>query len=630
MGNHLHNGEPPAAKAAKPSAECRPASESQVTLIKDVDAAVCDSKDTLSLGHLLEWMDAASCLAAEKHCGRSAVTLVMDDLDFQDDCCDLLRRGERCILHGKVTRAFGSSMEVVVHVSVAEVRTGSLRSVCDAYFMYVVLKTEEEKSQQLKVEVPKLEPHTIEEHLDYGLAELRRDFRKKRDKQVESLLKPSELRADGDVSPDYHQSGAKVSFTELVLPVHANHMGNTFGGQIMSWMVKGAKTAIWLHLRVSCARESGKDDGRPAHGVGDAPRMTPKELHDVWLRPVSVDTIHFKAPSNVGDRVNVTASISRAFENSIEVAVRVTSNSVGTQDEPKEVNVGYMSFAVHRRNQERDEQVNSRILDVTPSTVEQDEEHRRAVARQEFRELRRQEVRKSSKSNTGSPVRLDPDCNAQELAVQCTSCVLSLQKRRDVWWESLPDDGSGIKGSVDVGLKKPGDISRLKLQTTVKCRPRACYDLLRDVSRRREFDQTCLECANKRPCGPTAELVRMVFAAPQPGSGDKKAKQEVLLLRSYHESPNGYFVVCSRSVCISSESTPAGGDLLPSGYVIEQSPGSGGKSTDITFIGQFNHELFHLVLPHVRGSVQKFREIVEREASDAAASPGGYATEVSS
>ena len=35
-------------------------------------------------GPRLEWMDAASCLAAERHCGRSAVTLVMDDLDFKD------------------------------------------------------------------------------------------------------------------------------------------------------------------------------------------------------------------------------------------------------------------------------------------------------------------------------------------------------------------------------------------------------------------------------------------------------------------------------------------------------------------------------------------------------------------
>eukprot|EP00930_Biecheleria_cincta_P042749 TRINITY_DN29412_c1_g1_i2.p1 TRINITY_DN29412_c1_g1~~TRINITY_DN29412_c1_g1_i2.p1 ORF type:complete len:153 (+),score=30.05 TRINITY_DN29412_c1_g1_i2:67-525(+) len=82
----------------------RVAAQSHVTLLKDVDASVCDHHNTLFLGHLLEWMDAASCLAAEKHCSRSCVTLVMDDLDFTQDCQELLRLGERCLLEGKVAR----------------------------------------------------------------------------------------------------------------------------------------------------------------------------------------------------------------------------------------------------------------------------------------------------------------------------------------------------------------------------------------------------------------------------------------------------------------------------------------------------------------------------------------------
>lgn len=45
---------------------------------------VCPFKSSCETASRLEWMDAASCLAAERHCGRSAVTLVMDDLDFKD------------------------------------------------------------------------------------------------------------------------------------------------------------------------------------------------------------------------------------------------------------------------------------------------------------------------------------------------------------------------------------------------------------------------------------------------------------------------------------------------------------------------------------------------------------------
>eukprot|EP00434_Breviolum_minutum_P033156 symbB.v1.2.029337.t1/scaffold3199.1/size61439/7 len=236
-------------------------------------------------------MDATSCLAAERHCGRSAVTLVMDDLDFTENYCALLKRGERCILEGKVTRAFGSSLEVVVRISVAEVHSGTLRMVGNAYFMYVVLKTEAEKAGKLKVEVPELVPSTAEEVLDYGLAERRRNFRKKREAQVDELVKSNSVEDEPtSLSPKARQGGA-LTFTELVLPFHANHMGNTFGGQIMHWMVKGAKTAVWLHLRISCAPREIPDADL---GVGGQLRIRTEQLLNAWLKPESVDTVHFK------------------------------------------------------------------------------------------------------------------------------------------------------------------------------------------------------------------------------------------------------------------------------------------------------------------------------------------------
>lgn len=36
----------------------------------------------------------------------------------------------------------------------------------------------------------------------------------------------------------------RVESTELVLPPHANHHGNTFGGQIMAWMEGAASLAV--------------------------------------------------------------------------------------------------------------------------------------------------------------------------------------------------------------------------------------------------------------------------------------------------------------------------------------------------------------------------------------------------
>eukprot|EP00438_Fugacium_kawagutii_P007906 Skav203688 [mRNA] locus=scaffold259:158032:176789:+ [translate_table: standard] len=123
-------------------------------------------------------MDATSCLAAERHCGRSAV---MDDLDFTENYCSLLKQG-----WGQVTRAFGSSLEVVVRISVAEVHSGTLR------------------------------------------------------------------------------------------------------------MVKGAKTAVWLHLRISCAAPETPDADLGVGGLSGQllgkPRIRTEQLQSAWLKPESVDT----------------------------------------------------------------------------------------------------------------------------------------------------------------------------------------------------------------------------------------------------------------------------------------------------------------------------------------------------
>merc|ERR1712228_476363 len=103
----------------------------------------------------------------------------------------------------------------------------------------------------------------------------------------------------------------------------------------------------------------------------------------------------------------------------------------------------------------------------------------------------------------------------------------------------------------------------------------------------------------------------------------KTAQKEVLLLRAYQEDKeHSTFIVSSRSVRCDSrplESEHSGVELLPSGYIIEASlAGDKGIASEITFLGQFDHELFNLVLPHVRRSVHEFREIVEREAFNTA------------
>src|SRR5438093_12886748 len=64
-------------------------------------------------GRLMEWMDIAAAVAAQRHSNRVCVTAGVDDLVFHQP----IRLGEVVTLRASVNRAFGSSMEVGVLVT---------------------------------------------------------------------------------------------------------------------------------------------------------------------------------------------------------------------------------------------------------------------------------------------------------------------------------------------------------------------------------------------------------------------------------------------------------------------------------------------------------------------------------
>lgn len=596
----------------------RTATESEVTLIKEIDPGACSGNDLLSLGQLLEWMDAASCLSAERHCGRYAVTLVMDDLDFVAEGDELLRRGQMCVLEGKVTRAFGSSLEVRVNVAAADIGSGALRPYCHAYFMYVVLATPTEKASRTKLTAPGLLPQNVDEQLEHSLADQRRNFRKQREDCIQELCSAETVETHSPTGEEYMHRHGFISFTELVMPAHANHMGNTFGGQIMAWMAKGASAAIWLHLRRHCGN-AGEELGAD-------------RLKDLQLCPVSIDQIHFKGPSHVGDRVQVSAQVTRAFGSSLEVRIRVTSAGVDMQDFPVEVNVGYFTYCVKNNGQ----QLTTALPDIVPQTVEQREEYRRAAARQQFRLQRRDTSPKpDALSPSNFSVDFDPNSrSAQKLAEVCISSVLRVKGSTELSWETLPGSGEGIRALVQFGLGRPGALTRFKLAFTIQQPPKDCFDMLQDVSRRKEWDQTCVECTSQqRVAGADAELVLLVLAAPATQAAFRDvsgqlpktltgamAMQEILLLRAWRaDEHNKSFVIGSRSVRC--DSTPPGpnrrrGEVMPSGYIIQESPQSAGASTDITFVGQCDQMFFEFARPHLLAQCKRFCELMEKSSDE--------------
>ena len=90
---------------------------------------------------------------------------------------------------------------------------------------------------------------------------------------------------------------SRVVMTELVLPNDTNTLHNLMGGRLMHWMDIGAAIAAQKHSN----------------------RI---------VVTASVDNISFGKPIRLGDVVTLTASISRAFNSSMEVYINVKSENI--------------------------------------------------------------------------------------------------------------------------------------------------------------------------------------------------------------------------------------------------------------------------------------------------------------
>jgi acyl-CoA hydrolase len=107
-------------------------------------------------------------------------------------------------------------------------------------------------------------------------------------------------------------SDSLTVMTELVLPNDTNTFGNLMGGRLMYWMDIAAALAAMKHC--------------------NAPVVT-----------ASVDNISFEAPIKLGNVVHIEAKVSRAFNSSMEVHMRVWGEDFTHQYKYKS-NTAYYTF----------------------------------------------------------------------------------------------------------------------------------------------------------------------------------------------------------------------------------------------------------------------------------------------
>lgn len=138
-----------------------------------------------------------------------------------------------------------------------------------------------------------------------------------------------------------------VTMTELVLPNNTNQLGNLLGGQLMHWIDICAALSAQRHTNRVCVT-------------------------------ASVDRIDFHEPINLGDIVTLYASVNRVFNTSLEVGVKVFSESYKTKR--KHTNSAYLTFVSLDENRKP-----VKTFPVYPETEDEKRRFDEALSRREKR-----------------------------------------------------------------------------------------------------------------------------------------------------------------------------------------------------------------------------------------------------
>jgi len=478
-------------------------SSSIVKVFNIVDPQYADSTGHLDTGYLLQAMDAATCMSAERHAKVSCVTAAVDDLHVEAPA-PLGFSVEVC---AQISCVFGKSMEVRCQAHMENPLSGEITHICTAYFTYVALGPDGKA-----IVLPALLPADEEERLRVARAKSRKQERIGRKNVVragedisrhivrtnttEGDAGPRACRAVGDV-PTETLAGIQASSTciqssYLVLPNHANHHGNTFGGQIMTWMSHCVLAAATRLLRCR-------------------------------LRITSVDDVFFIAPSAVGDRIIVKVAANRTFvdDNVVEIGARV--EAVDVAGVKRRINQAYFTVAAFPESAEEA----LTLREVIPDSPDAERRFHKAIGRQRVR-LNRTTIRR------GISIKWD-DTLAGELAIKAINGLLESAQAQE--WQPLYQ-ADGVTHSIKERSAnvKDGDGTGngslcLKMSFSLNCSPQDIFKVLLDAELRPQWDAQVdvSKTFHKLPEHPNVDLHYMVRRG-------KGAPEDFVLIRAWQES----------------------------------------------------------------------------------------------
>jgi uncharacterized protein (TIGR00369 family) len=140
--------------------------------------------------------------------------------------------------------------------------------------------------------------------------------------------------------------------SELMMPQHANVMGNVFGGVVLALVDRAAAVAAIRHARRQCVT-------------------------------VSVDKVNFREPIRVGELVTAMARVNFTGRTSMEVGVKVMAENVLT-GERRHTNSCYLTFVALDERGDPTE-----VAPVVPETPDEQRRYERASKRRTSRVMDR-------------------------------------------------------------------------------------------------------------------------------------------------------------------------------------------------------------------------------------------------
>ncbi|XP_016041468.1 acyl-coenzyme A thioesterase 11 isoform X2 [Erinaceus europaeus] len=513
-----------------------------------------NQRGELSIGQLLKWIDTTACLSAERHAGCPCVTASMDDIYFEHT----ISVGQVVNIKAKVNRAFNSSMEVGIQVTSEDMCSEKQWTVCKALATFVAYR------EISKVKLKQITPRTEEEKTEHSVAAERRRMRLAHAETISGLLANCAIQDDlesRDCSRMVPAENTHVESVELVLPPHANHQGNTFGGQIMAWMENVATIAA---SRLCHAHPTLK----------------------------IIEMFHFRGPSQVGDRLVLNAIVNNAFKHSMEVGVCVEAYRQEAETQRRHINSAFMTFQV------LDTDNQPQLLPwIRPHPGDGERRYREASARRKIR-LDRKYIVSCKQAEMPLSVPWDPS-NQVYLSYNNVSSLTMLMAK-DNWVMSSESN------QVCLYTLEDDKFLSFRMEMLVHVDTVQAFLLLSDLQRRAEWDKHFRSVELVQQVDED-DAIYHVISPSLGGDGDTKPQDFVILASRRKPCDNGDpYVIAMRSVTLPTHrETPKyrRGETICSGFCLWH---EGDLLTKVSYYNQATPGLLSYVTTNVAGLSSEF------------------------